>query len=149
MVQMTAEDLRGSNGGQVRRVRRVDVTTVGRHQRIAPGRHPDDVAVEQNSSIFQDSSDSHLMSNDCLTLQTAAFQSCYFRKSHQEAKMSESFERVRVLWPDHLGLARGKYVPASLAQNGSHHRTGTSALGSDRGVTPEEGGRYWSGGLPA
>src|ERR1035437_10102235 len=116
---MTAEDLRGSCGGQVRRIRRVDGTTVGRHERIARERHLDDVAVEQNSPIFQDPSDNRLMSNDCLTLQTAAFQSCYFRKSHQEAEMSESFERVRVLWPDHLGLARGKYVPASLAQNGS------------------------------
>ena len=29
--------------------------------------------------------------------------------------MTSSFDRVRVLWPDHLGLARGKYVPASLA----------------------------------
>ena len=56
------------------------------------------------------------MSNDCFTLQTAAFQSCYFRKSHQEAEMSESFERVRVLWPDHLGLARGKYVPVQWCE---------------------------------
>jgi hypothetical protein len=55
--------------------------------------------------------------------------------------MSESYERVRVLWPDHLGLARGKYVPASLAQNGSHHCTGTWALGYDRGMTPETVGR--------
>ena len=62
--------------------------------------------------------------------------------------MSESYERVRVLWPDHLGLARGKYVPASLAQNGSHHCTGTWALGYDRGMTPETVGSYWSEGLP-
>ena len=32
--------------------------------------------------------------------------------------MTSSFDRVRVLWPDHLGLARGKYVPASLADDG-------------------------------
>ncbi len=30
--------------------------------------------------------------------------------------MSSEFNRLRVLWPDHLGLARGKYVPASLAE---------------------------------
>ena len=62
--------------------------------------------------------------------------------------MSEAFDRVRVLWPDHLGLARGKYVPASLAQNGSHHCTGTWALGYDRGMTPETVGSNWSEGLP-
>ena len=62
--------------------------------------------------------------------------------------MSETFDRVRVLWPDHLGLARGKYVPASLAQHGTHHSTGTWALGYDRGMTPETPGSFWSEGLP-
>jgi hypothetical protein len=33
--------------------------------------------------------------------------------------MSSEFNRLRVLWPDHLGLARGKYVPASLAEHGT------------------------------
>jgi glutamine synthetase len=62
--------------------------------------------------------------------------------------MSDAFDRVRILWPDHLGLARGKYVPASLAENGSHHCTGTWALGYDRGMTPETMGSHWSEGLP-
>ncbi|MGH9020079.1 MAG: glutamine synthetase family protein [Acidimicrobiales bacterium] len=62
--------------------------------------------------------------------------------------MSDSYERVRVLWPDHLGLARGKYVPAELAANGSHHCTGTWALGYDRGMTPETVGSHWAEGLP-
>ncbi len=62
--------------------------------------------------------------------------------------MSNSFERVRVLWPDHLGLARGKYVPMSLAENGVHHCTGTWALGYDREMTPETPGSHWSEGLP-
>jgi len=62
--------------------------------------------------------------------------------------MSSSFDRVRVLWPDHLGLARGKYVPASLADQGARHCTGTWALGYDRGMTPETVGSYWSEGLP-
>jgi glutamine synthetase len=62
--------------------------------------------------------------------------------------MSESFDRVRVLWPDHLGLARGKYVPASLADKGTHHCTGTWSLGYDRGMTPGTVGSYWDEGLP-
>ncbi len=62
--------------------------------------------------------------------------------------MTSSFDRVRVLWPDHLGLARGKYVPASLADRGTHHCTGTWALGYDRVMTPETTGSHWSEGLP-
>jgi glutamine synthetase len=62
--------------------------------------------------------------------------------------VTSSFDRVRVLWPDHLGLARGKYVPASLADHGTRHCTGTWALGYDRVMTPETPGSYWSEGLP-
>ena len=62
--------------------------------------------------------------------------------------MTSSFERVRVLWPDHLGLARGKYLPASLADHGARHCTGTWALGYDRAMTPETTGSYWNEGLP-
>jgi len=62
--------------------------------------------------------------------------------------MSEDFNRLRVLWPDHLGLARGKYVPAKLAANGVRHCTGTWALGYDRQMTPETTGSHWNDGLP-
>lgn len=62
--------------------------------------------------------------------------------------MSSSLERVRVLWPDHLGLARGKYLPADLAEHGVRHCAGTWALGYDRGMTPETVGSHWSEGLP-
>lgn len=62
--------------------------------------------------------------------------------------MSSSFDRVRVLWPDHLGLARGKYLPASLADKGARHCTGTWALGYDRGMTPYTVGSHWDEGLP-
>ncbi len=62
--------------------------------------------------------------------------------------MTSSFDRVRVLWPDHLGLARGKYVPASLAEGGVRHCAGTWALGYDRGMTPETTGSHWNEGLP-
>lgn len=62
--------------------------------------------------------------------------------------MSEEFNRLRVLWPDHLGLARGKYVPAKLAANGVRHCTGLWALGYDRQMTPETPGSHWNEGLP-
>ena len=62
--------------------------------------------------------------------------------------MSDSMDRVRILWPDHLGLARGKYVPSALAARGAHHCTGTWALGYDRGMTPETPGSRWAEGLP-
>lgn len=62
--------------------------------------------------------------------------------------MSEEFNRLRVLWPDHLGLARGKYVPAKLAANGVRHCTGLWALGYDRQMTPDTPGSHWNDGLP-
>ncbi len=62
--------------------------------------------------------------------------------------MTSSFDRVRVLWPDHLGLARGKYVPAALADKGVRHCTGTWALGYDRVMTPDTPGSHWQEGLP-
>jgi glutamine synthetase len=57
-------------------------------------------------------------------------------------------DRVRVLWPDHLGLPRGKYVPANLADEGVKHCTGTWALGFDREMTPYTTGSGWEVGLP-
>ncbi|MFY9783330.1 MAG: glutamine synthetase family protein [Acidimicrobiales bacterium] len=62
--------------------------------------------------------------------------------------MASSSDRVRILWPDHLGLARGKYVPTDLAVKGARHCTGTWALGYDRTMTPETPGSHWSEGLP-
>jgi glutamine synthetase len=62
--------------------------------------------------------------------------------------MSSEFNRLRVLWPDHLGLARGKYVPADLADHGVRHCTGLWALGYDRAMTPETPGSNWNEGLP-
>lgn len=57
-------------------------------------------------------------------------------------------DRVRVLWPDHLGLPRGKYVPAHLADHGVRHCKGTWALGYDRVMTPHTTGSGWEQGLP-
>jgi glutamine synthetase len=62
--------------------------------------------------------------------------------------MTTEFNRLRVLWPDHLGLARGKYVPADLADHGVRHCTGLWALGYDRAMTPETPGSNWNEGLP-
>ncbi|HUD69302.1 MAG TPA: glutamine synthetase family protein [Acidimicrobiales bacterium] len=56
--------------------------------------------------------------------------------------------RVRVLWPDHLGLPRGKYVPERLAEHGVRHCRGTWALGYDREMTPYTPGSGWEVGLP-
>ncbi len=43
-----------------------------------------------------------------------------------------AYDRLRVLWPDHLGLARGKYVPWRLAANGTAFCAGTYLLTYDR-----------------
>ena len=48
-------------------------------------------------------------------------------------------DRIRVLWPDHLGLARGKYVPARLAHKGTSHCVCVFALGYDRSMVPAPG----------
>src|SRR5450631_2045041 len=73
---------------------------------------------------------------------------CYVSLRRRGGRVSEEFNRLRVLWPDHLGLARGKYVPASLADNGVRHCTGLWALGYDRQMTPETPGSHWNDGLP-
>lgn len=49
------------------------------------------------------------------------------------------YDRIRVLWPDHLGLPRGKYLPAHLAENGTAHCATTFALGYDRSMIPAPG----------
>jgi len=49
------------------------------------------------------------------------------------------YERFRVMWPDHLGLARGKYLPAALADRGTGHCVTTFGLGYDRSMTPAPG----------
>jgi glutamine synthetase len=52
--------------------------------------------------------------------------------------MSE-FSRVRMLWPDHLGLARGKYVPTEYAHEGTGHAAAVFSLGYDRSFEPTPG----------
>ncbi|CAN5891318.1 type I glutamate--ammonia ligase [soil metagenome] len=60
--------------------------------------------------------------------------------------MAAMYDRIRVLFPDHLGLARGKYLPIEYAQRGSTgHCISLFALGYDREMTPHEGSHMLSG----
>ncbi len=62
--------------------------------------------------------------------------------------MSNSFDdftRIRMLWPDHLGLARGKYVPPRLAPKGSGFCVTTFAMAYDRDLIPAPGGHLLEG----
>jgi glutamine synthetase len=58
--------------------------------------------------------------------------------------MSE-YKRIRALFPDHLGLARGKYIPSGHASNGARHCISTFALAFDRTMTPAPGARMLEG----
>ena len=59
---------------------------------------------------------------------------------------AKDFNRVRVLFGDHLNLARGKYVPLEAARAGvSRHCVGLFALGFDRDMTPAPGTRMLEG----
>lgn len=61
--------------------------------------------------------------------------------------MSRDYDRIRVLWPDHLGLARGKYVPPGQLGR-VRHCTGTWALGYSREMVPGAPGSHFFEGLP-
>jgi glutamine synthetase len=54
-------------------------------------------------------------------------------------------KRVRVLFPDHLGLARGKYLPTPAAAAGTRHCVSLYALGFDRTMVPAPGSRLLEG----
>jgi glutamine synthetase len=60
-------------------------------------------------------------------------------------KNPHDYDRLRVLWPDHLGLARGKYIPWRLADRAIRHCTGVWALGYDREMTPTPGSHMLEG----
>jgi glutamine synthetase len=49
------------------------------------------------------------------------------------------------MWPDHLGLARGKYLPARSGPTSTGHCISLFALGFDRNMTPHPGARYYEG----
>ncbi|MEM9204529.1 MAG: glutamine synthetase, partial [Actinomycetota bacterium] len=49
------------------------------------------------------------------------------------------FDRYRVLWPDYLGIARGKYLPARKAHDGTGHCVTAFGLAYDRSMIPAPG----------
>jgi glutamine synthetase len=55
------------------------------------------------------------------------------------------FDRLRLLWPDHLGLARGKYLTPEKADSGTAHCISLFTLGFDREMIPHDGGLFWEG----
>lgn len=59
--------------------------------------------------------------------------------------MAIEYERLRLLWPDHLGLARGKYLTPEKADSGTAHCISLFTLGFDREMIPHDGGHFWDG----
>lgn len=54
------------------------------------------------------------------------------------------YARVRFLWPDHLGLARGKYLSAARAAEGSNHCVALFSLQLNREMIPFPGAHHES-----
>lgn len=59
--------------------------------------------------------------------------------------MANQYDRLRLLWPDHLGLARGKYLPTDTATGKTAHCLTLFTLGFDREMTPHDGAMFWKG----
>ena len=59
--------------------------------------------------------------------------------------MSPEFDRLRLLWPDHLGLARGKYLTPAKADQGTAHCISLFTLGFDREMYDHEYGMMMKG----
>lgn len=59
--------------------------------------------------------------------------------------MAADYDRIRVMFPDHLGLARGKYLPIEHADGGTAHCLSLFSLGFDREMTPHEGAAVLTG----
>lgn len=58
--------------------------------------------------------------------------------------MSAEYQQIRVLWPDHLNLPRGKYLPAAAA-TGARHCLTSFALNYDRYMGPVPGAGFLEG----
>jgi glutamine synthetase len=54
------------------------------------------------------------------------------------------YSRVRFLWPDHLGLARGKYLSSARAAEGSNHCVALFSLQLNREMIPFPGAHHES-----
>jgi glutamine synthetase len=55
-----------------------------------------------------------------------------------------TYDRVRYLWPDHLGLARGKYLSSARAEEGSNHCVAVFSLQLNREMIPHPGAHHES-----
>ena len=55
------------------------------------------------------------------------------------------YKRIRALFPDHHGLARGKYLPIGQAAHGTRHCITLFALAFDRTMVPAPGSRLLEG----
>ena len=53
--------------------------------------------------------------------------------------MNDEYRRIRVLWPDHLNMPRGKYLPARLAELGTRQCITLFSLTYDRDMIPAPG----------
>ena len=56
-----------------------------------------------------------------------------------------TFKRIRTMFPDHLGIARGKYISGRLADEGSRFCIATFALNYDRDLIPTSTSRMLEG----
>jgi len=55
-----------------------------------------------------------------------------------------NYDRIRFLWPDHLGLARGKYLSPKRAAEGSNHCVALFSLQLNRVMIPHPGAHHES-----
>ncbi len=62
-----------------------------------------------------------------------------------ETHTAADFDRIRLLWPDHLGLARGKYVPSRNAEKQTGFCVTTFAMAYDRDLVPAPGAHLLTG----
>ena len=53
--------------------------------------------------------------------------------------MTTEAHRIRLFWPDHLGIPRSKYLPIEFAAGGTGHCTAVFALGYHRDMDPAPG----------
>lgn len=59
--------------------------------------------------------------------------------------MADTFDRLRLLWPDHLGLARGKYIAARNRDRPTGFCATTFAMAYDRDLVPAPGAHMLTG----
>lgn len=67
------------------------------------------------------------------------------KPSQTPARTETGYKRIRLLFPDHLGLARGKYIPVTHGATTANHCIGVLGLQFDRTMTPELGPTMFAG----